>query len=343
MRRTYNREQPFAIGATGNALKGRSPMNLKQLEYFISVAEHGSFSKAALVLDIAQAALSRQVRLLETDLRTTLLTRTGRGVVLTEQGQRLFDHSVGILQLLAHAREDIDASRDQPSGRVVVGLPPSISRMLTLPLVQTFGRELPRAKLAVVEGLSTHLTEWIATGRTDIGLVLNPEPQAAIETTHLFDETLCLIGPRNPRRRKEGALAPLPFAELPQYPLVVPDRSHTLRKLVETHAARAGLKLDVAWEVSSVPSILELVRAGMGHAVLVGNAIGTGEQAAQFEVRPIVDPALEITYCLAVSASKPLTPLLRQTMKIVRTLVMNTIAPSPRAPATHPTTHRETR
>ena len=81
--------------------QGEMVMNLKQLEYFVRVAELGSFSKAALILNIAQPALSRQVRLLETDLHVTLLTRNGRGVVLTEPGQRLFDHSVGILQLVS--------------------------------------------------------------------------------------------------------------------------------------------------------------------------------------------------------------------------------------------------
>jgi LysR family nitrogen assimilation transcriptional regulator len=68
------------------------------------------------------------VRLLETDLHVTLLTRNGRGVVLTEVGQRLFDHSVGILQLVARAAEDVAAARDEPAGRIVIGLPPSIGR-----------------------------------------------------------------------------------------------------------------------------------------------------------------------------------------------------------------------
>ena len=156
-------------------------VNLKQLEYFVSVAELGSFSKAALILNIAQPALSRQVRLLETDLHVTLLMRNGRGVVLTEAGKRLFDHSVGILQLVARVREDIAASRDEPSGRIVVGLPPSMGRMLTLPLVEGFRRTLPKARLAIVEGLSTHLAEWISTGRVDLGLLHNPEPQSSLE------------------------------------------------------------------------------------------------------------------------------------------------------------------
>ena len=113
-------------------------MNLKQLEYFVQVAELGSFSKAAGVLDIAQPALSRQVRSLETELSQQLFLRNGRGVALTDAGKRLFDHSVAVLQLVEHAREDLGASRDEPVGRVVIGLPPSIGRQLTLPLIDRF-------------------------------------------------------------------------------------------------------------------------------------------------------------------------------------------------------------
>ncbi len=128
-------------------------MNLKQLEYFVQVAELGSFSKAAVVLDIAQPALSRQVRSLETELHQQLFLRTGRGVTLTDAGKRLFDHSVAVLQLMAHAREDLGTSRDEPVGRVTIGLPPSMGRQLTLPLIDRFRKELPAARLAIVEGL----------------------------------------------------------------------------------------------------------------------------------------------------------------------------------------------
>jgi len=121
-------------------------MNLKQLEYFVQVAELGSFSKAAVVLDIAQPALSRQVRSLETELRQQLFLRNGRGVALTDAGKRLFDHSVAVLQLMAHARQDLGASRDEPVGRVTIGLPPSMGRQLTLPLIDRFQKQFPAAR-----------------------------------------------------------------------------------------------------------------------------------------------------------------------------------------------------
>lgn len=300
-------------------------LNLRQLETFVKVAELGSFSKAALILNLAQPALSRQVRLLETELRQNLLLRTGRGVVLTEEGKRLYEHSLAILQLVAQAREDLVASRGEPTGHVVIGLPPSMGRMLTVPLVEAFRRDLPKARLAIVEGFSTHITEWIATGRVDIGLVHNPEVQAAIETTPILQESLCLVSPGGGKRAR-GSKAQrddtVRLAELARFPLAVPERSHAIRRLLETQAALAGVKLQIAIEVSSVQSILDLVRAGFGHAVLWRTAVSAFGDLASFKVRPLVEPVLTSTLCLAVSAHKPATPLMKQAQRMLREMVV---------------------
>jgi len=298
-------------------------VNLKQLEYFVRVAELGSFSKAALILNVAQPALSRQVRLLETDLHATLLMRTGRGVVLTEAGKRLFDHSIGILQLMLRVREDIESSRGEPAGRIVVGLPPSMGRLLTLPLVEEFRRVLPKARLAIVEGLSTHLSEWISTGRVDLGLLHNPESQAALEVTPVLDEPLCLVSPsKGGAGRKVSLHDTAKMAELTRIPLILPERSHALRKLLETQAALAGHKLNVDLEISSVQSILDLVRAGYGHAVLTPSALVASGEPAAFRLRTLVEPRITSTLCLAVSAHKPTTPLSKRVFRMLREFIV---------------------
>lgn len=294
-------------------------MNLKQLESFVRVAEIGSFSKAALVLDIVQPALSRQVRQLEIDLHVTLLERTGRGVVLTEAGRRLFEHGVGILALVARAREDLETSRDEPAGRVVVGLPPSLGRQLTVPLVETFKREWPRARLAVVEGLSTHIVEWIASGRVDIGLLYNPEPHAALELEPLRTEPLCLISPAPRGRGASRASEPVPLRDLDGLPLVIPERLHAVRRLVEARAALAGIKLEIAWEISSVPAMLALVRDGHGHAVLPREALDSmGGEASSLVARPISEPPLDYTLFQASAATRQPSPLQRSVQRWLR-------------------------
>ncbi len=294
-------------------------MNLKQLEYFVRVAEVGSFSKAAVLLDIAQPALSRQVRLLETDLHAVLLQRTGRGVVLTESGKRLFEHAVGILQLVTQAREDLEAGRDEPTGRIVIGLPPSMGRVLTLPLVQGFASRLPKARLAIVEGLSAHITEWIATGRVDIGLVLNPQSQEAIEVQPVFEEELCLVSPADPAQR-DGELE---FLRLGAFPLVIPERTHAIRRVIENQAALSRIKLQIAWEVSGVQSMLDLVRSGHGHAILTRGAVLASGQSEAFGVRALTRPRLYSRLFLATSATKPSTPLMRHASQMLMELARN--------------------
>ena len=311
----------------------RGTMRLDQLETFVRVAEIGSFSKAALVLKTAQPALSRQVRQLEVDLRVNLLERTGRGVVLTEAGRRLFDHSVGILAQVARAREDLEASRDEPAGRIVVGLVPSAGRALTVPLVECFERRWPKARLSVVEGLSAHLTEWIATGRVDLGLVYNPEPHASLTIEPVRTEALCLVSPGAGTRTKGGAQGSgasntMPLRSLAGLPLVIPERLHAIRRLLDAQAALAGLRLEVAWEISSVPAILALVRGGHGHAVLSRDAL-EGGACSGLLTREIVEPSLSNVLCLVSSASRRATPLQQQVAQRLRELATSASARLP--------------
>ena len=291
-------------------------MNLQQIETFVHVAETGSFSKAAVQLDTAQPALSRQVRALETELRETLLIRTGRGVTLTDAGRRFLEHGHAIMQRVAQAQEDLGAQRDEPVGRVVVGLPPSLARRLTLPLIDIFSREMPKARLAVVEGFSMNIAEWLTTGRMDVGLVYSPEPQPHIEITPVLQESLCLVGPQE----ELGGRASVRFEELPGFPLLMPQQGQIFRKLMEAQATLLQVKLRVVWEVSSVPVILDLVRGGYGYAALTRSALSNHGAHAGLAVTPIESPHVPITLCLAQSAKRKATPLVRRTSVVLREL-----------------------
>ena len=300
-------------------------INLKHLQSFVRVAELGSFSKAARVLDIAQPALSRQVRQLETDLRETLLLRNGRGVSLTDAGRRLFDHGVQILQQVEQARADLGAERGAAVGHVTIGMPPSIGRRLTLPLIEGFREQLPRARLTIVEGLSANIAEWIGSGRADLGLLYNPDAQPELELTPLLRERLCLV---EPGRGQRASPKPLPLRELGSYPLILPERHQSIRRLLQTQATLAGVKLDIAWEVSSVPAIIDLVCARVGHAVLTASAVDASGRSSELAVRPIVEPELVSVLFLAQSATKPPTPLTRRVGRLLGELVDKPAAPA---------------
>lgn len=305
-------------------------MNLQQIETFVRVAEAGSFSKAAVLLDMAQPALSRQVRALETELRETLLIRTGRGVQPTDAGRRLLEHGHAILQRVALAKEDLGALRDEPVGRITVGLPPSMARCLTLPLVEGFTRAMPKARLALVEGFSINIAEWLATGRIDLGLAYTPEPHPQIEITPVLQEDLCLIGPADQLAGRSS----VPFRRLESFPLIMPQRGQIFRKLMEAQAALSQVKLDVVWEVSSVPAILDLVRCGRGFAALTGSAmrgdaVGGALQQPELVSVPITRPRIVSTLCLVQSAKKKSTPLVRRTAELLRTLSVQVCTQTP--------------
>lgn len=291
-------------------------MNLQQIETFVAVAETGSFSKAAMLSDTAQPALSRQVRALEMELRETLLIRTGRGVTLTEAGRRLLEHSHAILQHVARAKEDLGGDRNEPVGRIVVGLPPSLARRLTLPLIDAFSRKMPKARVAIVEGFSVQMAEWLASGRMDLGLVYSPEPHPHIEISPVLQERLCLVGPRC-MLAERGEMG---FEDLTKFPLIMPQYGQIFRKLMEAQARLSQVKLNVVWEVSSVSAILDLVRGGYGYAALTHSAIEGHEVGDNLVVAPIHAPQVMINLCLAQSAKRKATPLVRCTASVLHAL-----------------------
>jgi LysR family nitrogen assimilation transcriptional regulator len=256
------------------------------------------------------------------------LLRNGRGVSLTPAGRRLFEHGVRILQQVALAREDLGAERDAAVGHVTLALPPSMSRRLTRPLIEGFRDQLPRARVTLVEGLSAHIAEWITSGRADLGLVYNPQPSSALEITPLLREPLCLVQPAMTGGRGRRALpTTLPLREIGGFPLILPERHQSIRRLLETQATLAGVPLDIACEVSSVPAIIDLVCARMGHAVLNASSVAASGREAELEVRKIVRPEIVSVLCLAQSATKPLTPLTRQARALLETLVAGLPAP----------------
>lgn len=299
-------------------------MDLKQLEYFVHVAELGSFTRAAEILDVAQPALSRQVRRLEIELRQTLLYRNGRGVSVTEAGKRLLAHGRGIMLQFERARQEVEDARGSPVGRVVVGMPHSIGRLITAPFVGEFKRAFPRATLCMTEGLTVHLHEWLIAGRIDVAVLHDPMPTPSLEFIPLREDPLFLIERRQGRRT--SASEPIPVKALADVPLIIPSRPHPLRMLVETRLASLGKQISVALEIDAVGAIVDLVMQGHGHAIVTQNALRITSDAARLNARRIVSPRMTSTLALAASAERPATALGRQTADLIRQFLPKALA-----------------
>jgi LysR family transcriptional regulator, nitrogen assimilation regulatory protein len=299
-------------------------MDLKQLEYFRHVAELGSFTRAAAFLSVVQPALSRQVRQLETELGQNLFERNGRGVVLTDAGTRLLEHTRGILTQVGRARQDLEDQRKGDFGHFALGLPPSLGRSVTVPIVKAFAQQLPNARLATVEGLSAYMLEWLSIGRVDCALVYNGVASPNIDMQPLLVEQLYLVAPL-PTRRARTERKSVTLAELAEYPLIIPSRPHAMRMSVEHALAGVDAKINVAHEIECIPAIIDLVRQELGFAVLPLNAVTSTQWSQQVQVKPILKPALQTSLSIATSAQRPKSPLLRKAIDLVRDIVRREI------------------
>jgi LysR family nitrogen assimilation transcriptional regulator len=291
-------------------------MDLKQLEYFVRVAELGSFTRAAIALDVAQPALSRQVRLLEVELRQTLLVRNGRGATPTEAGKLLLAHGRGILHQVERAKEELGRVRGALAGRVAIGLPPSLARVLAVPLTRAFRAQLPQASLSISEGLSTNMQEWLLTGRLDIAVLYNAQPVPEIEIQPLLEEDLWLVQQRPPGLSEDPPPAPMPLRELAEVPLIIPSRPNAIRMQVETELANIGCRPIVALEIDGVSAILDLVADGAGAALLSRNAVASSIKPSAYRLRGIT-PALRTRLSLATSSQRPATLTQQQTLALI--------------------------
>jgi LysR family nitrogen assimilation transcriptional regulator len=304
-------------------------MDLKQLEYFVRVAELGSFTRAAGVLNIAQPALSRQVRLLEVELRQNLLLRNGRGVTTTEAGKLLLEHGRGILHQVERAREDLGRVRGALAGRVALGLPPSIARMMTVPLTRAFRKRLPSAALSISEGLTISMQEGLLTGRLDIALLYNPPASPELATTPLMDEELLLIGPRAPKAR--AVAEAMSLKDVSALPLVIPSRPNAIRMVVETEMAGIGCKPEISLEIDGVAAILDLVADGAGYAILPKYSLATTNRPEAYTVRPIGKPHLVSRLALATAAGRTTTMTQQAMIELIQQVAGEVFGATPAA------------
>ncbi len=301
-------------------------MDLKQLEYFVRVAELGSFTRAALALDIAQPALSRQVRLLEVELRQNLLVRNGRGAIPTEAGKLLLAHGRGILHQVERAYEELGQVRGSLAGRVAVGLPTSLARLLTVPLITAFRQSMPHATISISEGLSVALQDALINGRLDIAVLYNARPSSDIEITPLQNEPLCLVQARQGGVAVEASSLSVGLREVAKLPLVIPSRPNAIRTQVESELANLGLRPNIVLEIDGVSSILDLVEGGVGCAVLSRNAVASSVRPKAFTVRAIHEPVLSTEVSVAVSALRPSTLTQRTTLGLIQTTLASVVA-----------------
>lgn len=284
-------------------------MDIRQLRYFVAIAEQGSFSRAAALLHVAQPALSLHVRNMETDLGTKLLFRSPKGVVPTEAGAVLLRNARTIIGQLAVAEEEVRGQQADPSGEVRLGLPGTIGEVLSVPLIRAAHIRYPNIRLRIAEAMSGFVLDWMREARIDLAVIYREVNESGIDSVRLLDEELVFFAPPE---APEGVMLPAPgravaLSDLAEIPMILPGAAHGLRELLTRFAITAGVSLSTVIEVDSYHSIKELVRSGFGCSILPGNAVHREITEGRLQGWQIREPEILRSVWLAHATNRPMS------------------------------------
>ena len=241
-------------------------MEIRQLRAFVAIAEAGTFTAGAKRVHVTQAAISMQIRQLETELGARLFVRAPRRVVLTEAGEHLLHRARHILREHDAAQDEIAELAGAERGRLRIG---SASAMvLTDPLpkiLKELRRQHPRAEVSVTSGTSEFLVAQILGGELDLAFVSLPVEARGIQTERLNEDQLVAIASSRHRLAKQKAVSAYTLAG---EKLILGERGGNTRRLIDQFFAQAGVALTVSMELSRQQAIKRMVEEDMGVGIV---------------------------------------------------------------------------
>ncbi|HSU04832.1 MAG TPA: LysR family transcriptional regulator [Acetobacteraceae bacterium] len=290
-------------------------MDTKALRYFQTVAEFGSYSRAAEFLRLSQPALSRQVTGLERELGTALFVRHGHGISTTDAGRELLERSQSILHQLDQAKAQVRGGTG-PSGTVTFAVPPAAGTFLVPELAERYAAACPNVFLKVAGGYSAYIHEWLVRGQVDLACLHDPLPQRGFETVPLVQEPVFVVGKTGmfPSRRDHVRVE-----DLEQLPMILPSRPNASRRLLDGWMAERRLILNLHMEVDDPSIIRALLRAGRGFSLLSRGTIETELRYGEVEARPL-RPAASWRLALVIPMHRPQAAAVTGLAKTIRVL-----------------------
>ena len=295
-------------------------MDLRALRYFLSVAQLGGITRAAQALNVAQPALSRQIRKLEEELGVTLLLRRPRGVELTPAGAKLLERAEAVFQSLRDTAEELRSGPLAGTGRISLGVPPAMGVMLVPELMRRFRATLPQAALHVREGVGHWLVEWVLEQRVDLAVVHNPPRLPELEVEPLIVERMVLVLPPT-GTETDWPVPPdgeISLVQALQLPLILPTPPHTNRLLLDNALARGTQPVRPAMEVDSVSITKAMVGAGLGATILAHAAVHGDVLAGRLRAAPIGPPPVISSLALIRLRRHAAEFLPEQTKELIR-------------------------
>lgn len=293
-------------------------MDYDAWKLFIDAAELGSLSKVAAAYGTSQPHISRQIGILERECGGRLFQRTGRGVVLTELGQRVAPKVRGWLASTEQLANDVRSSAGTPIGTVRIGSLPSTAHPLITTLYYRLKKRYPLIQLAVREGQGAQIETWLEEGSVDLAFLYrtNASPKGGDE--YLVPTPTYLVGARNDQRT---ARPTVPFAALDKLPLVLFCRPSSWRNRLEQLASEQGIALNVVLEADSLGLQMRVVADGNVYALLGPYAVAGAPKHYRLQASRIVNPVVTRHIALAMSRHGELTLACRTVMHIAREIV----------------------
>jgi LysR family nitrogen assimilation transcriptional regulator len=260
-------------------------MNLKQLIYFRKAIETGNITRAASELHVAQTALGIQIRNLEEELGVELLERHSRGVRATPSGELLNTYAEDILARLEEMKRAVRARAGAAQETLLLGVTPSIVRLVGDAILTEFAQMLPGVELHIVEDFSFILMRQLEQGELACALTYSPDSDPRFQRRALLEEELFLMTAND-----SGETGPVAFRDAVGRELALTGKQDVVARALSDMADRLGVTVNVAYQVQSIRAVKNLVAKGVAATVMPYGAAESELRKNEFRARHIVSP-----------------------------------------------------
>ncbi len=289
-------------------------MDLKQMQYFLCLAQEGNVTRDARQLNLVQPALSMQIAKLEKSLGKQLFYRASRGMSLTPAGEALAQRIAPILSDIERVRGEIAQLGGKVSGRVSIGMITSAAQS-TLPVSSaTIAARYPEIHLLVCEGYSETMLEWVIAGQLDIAIVNTPGPRLPQTARHILDEEMMLAHGAGNRLALPKVVS---FDRLEGLDIVIPSRRHGLRRILDDAAAEAGFSLKPQLEIDTLSAICEVIATTDLVTVLPGIVLQSTLSAGRIKARRLRNPLIVRSVAWVTNPRRSVSAAMSAVMEII--------------------------
>jgi DNA-binding transcriptional LysR family regulator len=278
----------------------KAAIDLRRLRYFIAVCDHGGFSRAAHSIGVAQPALTRQIKLLETEMGLALINRTGRGAEPTEDGRFLLARSRQHLDGLDDIVRELRHRTSTLKGSLALGICPTIAPLFAEELTRGMRESHPKVSLTMIEAYSGDLKNLLDRGKLDMALTYRPRENVHYRAVELFSEPLVLVtAPEAGDDRRPRSLG-----EIARLKLILPSGIHELRRIIDRVCSARGIALEPDLELDTLDAVKAmLLRRGSGYAtVLPRHGLLREADEGLLSISPIADSLMKRTIALVSPA-----------------------------------------